>query len=98
MSPPTQSLTFQGVHIDAVTRNITLPVNKLADLKTLDKAWLNKKLCTKRDLLSLLENPQRVNHPLTDKYKLLSVKCLKCLAGVESQRYTDRNIKHIGTN
>ena len=54
VSPPTERITFLGVHIDAVRHTLSLPAEKLADLRSLVKSWLSKKRCSKKDLQKLL--------------------------------------------
>ena len=54
VSPPTQIITFLGVQINAVSRSLTLPQDKLTDLKCLLNTWLTKKKCSKKDLLKFL--------------------------------------------
>ena len=54
VSPPTQKITFLGIHIDAVSRSLALPVEQITELKHLLLMWLGKKRCKRRNLLSLL--------------------------------------------
>ena len=51
---PSTSLTFLGVLIDSVKQELSLPMPKLEELKTLTQSWLTRRKCTKRQLLSLV--------------------------------------------
>ena len=51
---PTQILTFLGVEINAVERTLSLPADKLDDLRTLLRETCGRKSVSKRELLSLL--------------------------------------------
>ena len=46
-------LTFLGIEIDTVAEEVRLPVRKVAELHELLGGWLNRKRCTKRELLSI---------------------------------------------
>lgn len=54
MFGPSQLITYLGIEIDTVSHVICLPPIWLAELKILLSAWLHKKKCTKRQLLSLV--------------------------------------------
>ena len=51
---PVQCLTFLGIDIDVTTQSVRLPFDKFQELSASLKAWMNKKKCTKRELLSLI--------------------------------------------
>lgn len=48
------ALVFLGIMLDTNKREISLPEQKLEDLKALVSVWKSKSSCTKRDLLSLI--------------------------------------------
>ena len=50
---PSTCLVFLGILIDTVRGELRLPLDKLTRLRDRVKEWLQKKRCTKRDLLSL---------------------------------------------
>ena len=51
---PTQRLTFLGIEIDTVLRQLILPESKLCELRALLGETLTKRSITKRDLQSLV--------------------------------------------
>lgn len=51
---PGQVITYLGIEIDAVQRRIRLPSEKLASLLVSVEAWLGRKKCRKRELLSII--------------------------------------------
>ena len=51
---PLTQLVFLGILIDSATMTMKLPPGKLVELKKLVLEWLNKKVATKRELLSLI--------------------------------------------
>ena len=51
---PSQTMTFLGVHIDCIQRVLSLPQDKLAEVKTLLVLWSHKVKCTKLELQSLI--------------------------------------------
>ena len=51
---PSTVLDFLGIVIDSNKMELRLPHDKLSRLKHLIQAWLGKKSCTKRQLLSLI--------------------------------------------
>ena len=51
---PTQCNTFLGIEIDAKTKEIRLPKEKVEEISQEVKEWSNKKHATKREILSLL--------------------------------------------
>ena len=51
---PTTKLTYLGIDIDTSGMLISLPADKLHELKQALPMWLNRKKCTKRELLSLI--------------------------------------------
>ena len=51
---PTTVIEFLGISIDTDVMELRLPPEKLHRLKQLVQAWLGKKSCTKRQLLSLI--------------------------------------------
>ena len=57
---PTQRLTFLGIEIDTVLRQLCLPESKLCELRQLLSDTLIKRSVTKRDLQSLVG---RLNFP-----------------------------------
>ena len=52
VTQPTQDIVFLGVGINSVTRKLTLPEKKLAELKMLVEQWSVKKRTTKKELQS----------------------------------------------
>ena len=50
---PAACLVFLGLIIDMIRGELRLPLNKLIQLRDRIKEWLQKKRCTKRELLSL---------------------------------------------
>ena len=52
--PPSQVLTFLGVKINSITRTLSLPADKLAEIKSSLHAWAGKKKATKRQLQQLI--------------------------------------------
>ncbi len=51
---PTTCLTYLGIEIDSTSMQLRLPADKFKALLSLINTWINKKKCTKRDLLSLI--------------------------------------------
>lgn len=51
---PSQCLTFLGVEINSIKRQLSLPQEKLEDLNTMLSQWMNKKKATKRELQQLI--------------------------------------------
>ena len=51
---PTTSLVFLGIELDSVSLTARLPADKLSSLQHLVCKWGDKKVCLKRDLLSLI--------------------------------------------
>ena len=58
MEGPCTCLTFLGIEIDTVAEEVRLPVRKVAELHELLGGWLNRKRCTKRELLSITDKLQ----------------------------------------
>ena len=52
--PPCQSLPFLGVHLNTITRRMSLPFDKLQELRALIKRWIKKKSFTKRELQQII--------------------------------------------
>ena len=50
---PSTCLTFLGIEIDTVTEEVRLPSRKVGELGELLGGWLDRKRCTKRELLSI---------------------------------------------
>ena len=78
---PTTGLTFLGFEIDTVAGEVRLPVAKLANLQVSLSLWISRKLCTRKELESIirhLAHDSRVVHPgkTTDRlFGLLSGAC-----------------------
>ena len=53
---PATVMTYLGIEIDSVSSTIRLPSEKFQDLCTLLQHWEARKKCTKRELLSLIQN------------------------------------------
>lgn len=51
---PTPRLTFLGFELDSITWEIRLQEAKLEELQDLVKGWLNRRLCTRQELESLV--------------------------------------------
>ena len=51
---PSQVITFLGIEIDSNSFTIRLPLDKLRELRQLVHLWMNRRKCTKRELLSLI--------------------------------------------
>ena len=51
---PTTSIVFLGILIDTVEEELRLPKDKLADLQSTITQWRGRKVCRKRELLSLI--------------------------------------------
>ena len=51
---PSTSLCFLGLKLDSITLTARLPADKLARLRQLVADWGDRKVCWKRDLLSLI--------------------------------------------
>lgn len=51
---PATRLTFLGILIDSDQQRLELPPEKLTRLQRMSTAWLRRKVCVKRELLSLL--------------------------------------------
>lgn len=52
---PATTLAFLGILLDTFTMELRLPPQKLERLKTTIAKWKQKRNCTKRELLSLIE-------------------------------------------
>ena len=52
--PPTTRLIFLGILIDSSLQRLELPADKLQRVQRMSLRWLHRKVCTKRELLSLL--------------------------------------------
>ena len=48
------TITFLGMELDSVALEIRLPQEKLSQLKAVLASWRGRKVCRKRDLLSLI--------------------------------------------
>ena len=55
---PTTYLVFLGILIDTQNMEISLPVEKLAQLKEILATWMDRKDCTRRELQSLIGHLQ----------------------------------------
>ena len=55
---PSVVLPFLGIEVDTEALELRLPAEKLLRLKTLLASWQGKKVCTKRELLSLIGHLQ----------------------------------------
>ena len=51
---PSTTITYLGIEIDTSSRSIRLPDEKFHDLQATLNGWLDKRKCTKRELLSLI--------------------------------------------
>ena len=51
---PSQCIVFLGIEIDATSLIIRLPTDKLSHLSVAISSWINRKKCTKVELLSLI--------------------------------------------
>jgi len=51
---PTTCLTFLAIEVDSTTKELRLPVDKLARLKSLLEEWGNKITCQWKELESLV--------------------------------------------
>ncbi len=51
---PVTKLVFLGIEIDSVSRTLRLPEEKLCRLQVNIREWQEKRVCTKRDLLSII--------------------------------------------
>jgi len=51
---PTRSITFLGVEIDTAIMVVRLPAEKVDRLKETISKWQAKRVCTERELLSLI--------------------------------------------
>lgn len=51
---PTTTLTYLGIEINTKTMSMQLPTEKFSELLSNLEGWLNRKKCTKRELLSLI--------------------------------------------
>lgn len=63
---PASCLTFLGIEIDSVERTLRLPEAKLQRLMSTLQEWGDRKLCTRRELeslLGLLSHAYKVVHP-----------------------------------
>ena len=52
--PPTQCITFLGISINSLDMSLSIPSDKLLDIKNTAIAWQHKTKATKRDLQSLI--------------------------------------------
>lgn len=59
---PSTTLTFLGIEIDSVARQLRLPSHKLALIQSMTKRWLGKRTATKHELQVLLGH---LNHAAT---------------------------------
>ena len=59
VSCPATTLSFLGILVDTVAMELHLPEEKLVRLKATIAQWRQKKSCTKRELLSLIEQLQQ---------------------------------------
>lgn len=55
---PTTCLTFLGIELDTIALTARLPEDKLQRLQAMLLAWQDRKVCTKRELLSLVGDLQ----------------------------------------
>lgn len=51
---PSTGLTFLGLYIDSVKGELRLPEDKTHHLRSEVESWIDRKVCVKRDLLSLI--------------------------------------------
>ncbi len=51
---PSQTIEFLGIQLDTVNGTLSIPEHKLVDTIELLESWLNRKRCTKRELLSII--------------------------------------------
>ena len=51
---PSPVIVFLGIEIDTVSRSLRLPQEKQSRLHSLCEGWLSRKVCSKRELLSLI--------------------------------------------
>ena len=51
---PSTTITYLGIEIDTGSRSIRLPAEKFHDLQVTLNGWLDKRKCTKRELLPLI--------------------------------------------
>ena len=51
---PSEVLTFLGMEIDSINMEVTLPQNKLGELRSTLKRWRGMKSCRRRDLESIV--------------------------------------------
>ena len=51
---PSTRITFLGIELDTEARTVRLPEDKLRRLQREIRVWRGRKICTKRDLLSLI--------------------------------------------
>ena len=58
---PTTVIEFLGLVLDTTAMEIRLPDYKLSHLKTVILSWKFKKVCTKHELLSLIDNLQHAS-------------------------------------
>ncbi len=56
---------FLGIEIDTVAMELRLPQHKLAALRSMIAQWRTKKVCTKRELLSIISHLQLACQPAT---------------------------------
>ena len=54
MEGPSTRITFLGIELDTEARTVRLPEDKLRRLQREIRVWRGRKICTKRDLLSLI--------------------------------------------
>ena len=52
--PPSTCVTCLGIQVDTVNKTLSIPQEKLQEIKTLCKAWTHKKVVTKQQYQSLL--------------------------------------------
>ena len=53
---PATTIAFLGLELDTVAIEVRLSQNKLASLTTLLRSWQGRKVCSKRELLSLVSS------------------------------------------
>ena len=51
---PAQSITFLGIEINSIARTLSLPLEKLQEIKSMLNAWLDKAKATKHQLQQLI--------------------------------------------
>ena len=51
---PARVLTFLGVSLNCIARTMSLPAEKLGEVKCMLNVWLKKEKCTKKELQKLI--------------------------------------------